>query len=95
VKRASLPPEATPGPGSSQLRIRLPDGSNAQRVFLSTHTLSVVYDFVDSLEAITFAKYTLVSNFPRRSFGPETRGMTLGEVELTSQAALFVQREDD
>lgn len=54
-----------------------------------------VYDFVDSLEALTATKYTLASNFPRRVFTPDLLPLTLAELGLAPQALLFVQPDDN
>lgn len=54
-----------------------------------------VYDFVDSLEALTATKYVLASNFPRRVFTAELLALPLAELGLAPQALLFVQPDDD
>lgn len=61
AKRASLPPPPAPGtPGAVHVRVRLPDGSNAQRAFEPSCPLGAVFDFVDSLESTNYLAYTLV-----------------------------------
>ncbi len=61
VKLRLLPPVAEPGPGSAVVRVRLPDGSNAQRCFAATCTVANIFDFVDSLDSTNYWKYSLVS----------------------------------
>lgn len=97
AKRAALPAEPAPGPGTAQIRIRLPDGTNCQRRFLSDqHTVQTLFDFVDSLEAASFAKYALASSFPKRLFDAASDGaLTLVQAGLAPQAALFVQPAAD
>jgi FAS-associated factor 2 len=38
-------------------------------------------------------KYSLVSNFPRVTYGPEKHSMTLVEAGLHPQASLFIEVE--
>ena len=54
-----------------------------------------IYDFVDSLEALTASKYVLASNFPRRLFTPDLLAQPLSALDLAPQALLFVQPDDD
>ena len=54
-----------------------------------------VYDYVDSLEALTARKYVLASNFPRRVFTAELLAQPLSELGLAPQGLLFVQPDDD
>lgn len=78
--------------GVSKLAIRLPDGSRAERRFYSTDTIADVYDFVDTLEDLDEAEYSLITNFPRRTFA---RGDTVSLVDagVHPNGALFVQTE--
>lgn len=39
--------------------------------------LQVVYDFVDSLEAVSTLHFSLATTYPRRVLGSEARGRTL------------------
>lgn len=95
-KAMALPEEPAAGtPSSSLIRIRLPDGSSHQRRFLADGPMQVVYDWVDSLEAVTALNYSLASTFPRRVYGPDTRQQSLKELGLEPQAVLLMQSEDD
>lgn len=42
-------PEAG-APGCCTIRVRMPGGANESRRFLESHAMSVLYDWVDSLE---------------------------------------------
>lgn len=42
------------------MRVRLPDGSNAQRSFPPGATVGSIFDFVDSLDATNYWAYSLV-----------------------------------
>jgi hypothetical protein len=55
----------------------------------------VVRDWVDTLDGMTYHKYSLVCAFPRRVFGLAEAGVTLEDAGLAPQGALFVQCEDD
>eukprot|EP01023_Acetabularia_acetabulum_P030112 TRINITY_DN2835_c0_g1_i6.p1 TRINITY_DN2835_c0_g1~~TRINITY_DN2835_c0_g1_i6.p1 ORF type:complete len:273 (-),score=52.00 TRINITY_DN2835_c0_g1_i6:259-1077(-) len=95
-KGASLPEEPAVGtPSTTLIRIRLPDGSNQQRRFNDQDKVSVVYDFVCSLEALKCWKFSLASSYPRKVYGPETHSLNLQDAGLSPQAVLFVQPEDE
>ena len=79
--------------GVSKLAIRLPDGSRAERRFYSTDTISDVYDFVDTLEQLDSSDYSLLTNFPRRTFD-RTDSVSLADAGVYPNGALFVQTED-
>jgi len=124
--RAALPAEPAPSPASpggagpaadaAAIRVRLRDGSSHTRRFAASDSLSLVYTWVDSLEAHASLRYSLVQSYPRvvlgrRRAGGEGQGRggaakgdgedeatmsrSLEELELTPQAALFVQCGDD
>jgi FAS-associated factor 2 len=88
-----LAPAGTPG--TTLLRIRLPDGSSHQRRFMVADPLQAVYDFVDSLEAVAALRYSLATTFPRRVYGQGCLAQSLQELDLTPQAVLLMQPEDD
>lgn len=46
--------------GAALVRVRLPDGSNAQRSFPPGATVGSIFDFVDSLDATNYWAYSLV-----------------------------------
>jgi hypothetical protein len=57
--------------------------------------LQDVYDWVDSLEAVTALRYSLATSYPRRVFkDAESMGSTLADVGLAPQAVLLLQPED-
>jgi FAS-associated factor 2 len=92
---ASLPAEPASGMPAAVVRVRLPDGSNHSRRFDAEGQVAAVYGWVNSLEGCTYAKYSLVCNFPRRVYSPETHGLSLQAAGLAPQGVLFVQVEDD
>eukprot|EP00192_Tetraselmis_astigmatica_P005709 CAMPEP_0117665772 /NCGR_PEP_ID=MMETSP0804-20121206/9999_1 /TAXON_ID=1074897 /ORGANISM="Tetraselmis astigmatica, Strain CCMP880" /LENGTH=459 /DNA_ID=CAMNT_0005473229 /DNA_START=125 /DNA_END=1504 /DNA_ORIENTATION=+ len=86
------PPAGTPG--SCPVRVRMPDGSNLQRRFLTTDKVQALYDYVDIQEGFEILKYNLVSNFPHCVYEGEKRGLTLAEAGLAG-AMLLIQSLDD
>ena len=78
--------------GVSKLAVRLPDGSRAERRFHSTDTIADVYDFVDTLEELDEVSYSLVTNFPRRTFARSER-VSLVDAGVHPNGAMFVQTE--
>jgi FAS-associated factor 2 len=76
-----------------QVLIRFPTGERKERRFHSSTTITSIYDYVDSLDCLKAEKYSLVSNFPRVTYGPEKNSQTLVEAGLHPQASLFVEIE--
>ena len=113
--RAALPREpppadpyssssSSPSAAAAAIRVRLRDGSTHTRRFNASDQLEMVYRWVDSLEAHSSLRYSLVQSFPRAVLGgrrgkgreeDETMRSSLEELKLTPQAALFVQCGDD
>ncbi len=60
ASRASLPPEPAASAGVALVRVRLPDGSTAQRTFVADTDLRALFGFVDSLDAVECWNYRLV-----------------------------------
>ncbi|KAI0499834.1 hypothetical protein KFK09_018042 [Dendrobium nobile] len=76
-----------------QVLVRFPTGERKERRFYSSTTVQALYDYVDSLDCLNAEKYSLVSNFPRVSYGPEKFSLSLKEAGLHPQASLFVEIE--
>ncbi|KAH0456415.1 hypothetical protein IEQ34_014322 [Dendrobium chrysotoxum] len=79
--------------GVSAVLVRFPTGERKERRFYSSTTVQALYDYVDSLDCLNAEKYSLVSNFPRVSYGPEKFSLSLKEAGLHPQASLFVEIE--
>lgn len=94
-KRAGLAPEPPAGPGTTQIRLRLPDGTVQQRRFESTAPLQRVFDFVESLEQHSALRYVLATSFPKTILGGSALTKSLRELGLEPQAVLLVQPQDD
>ncbi|KAF8727864.1 hypothetical protein HU200_018430 [Digitaria exilis] len=92
-KAMTLGAEPEKGPGVTQVLIRFPTGERKERRFHSSATITSLYDYVDSLDCLKAEKYSLVSNFPRVTYGPEKHSLTLEEAGLHPQASLFIEVE--
>jgi FAS-associated factor 2 len=83
------------GPGTTCIRLRLPDGAVQQRRFKSSAPLQRVYDFVDSLEEHSALRYVLATSFPKTILGGAALEKSLSDLGLGTQAMLLVQPLDD
>ncbi|PKA46528.1 hypothetical protein AXF42_Ash012661 [Apostasia shenzhenica] len=90
-KAMSLGDEPAKGPDVTQVLVRFPTGERRERRFPSSAAVQTLYDYVDSLECLKAEDYSLVSNFPRTSYGPEKLSLSLKEAGLHPQASLFVE----
>ncbi|KAK8445610.1 hypothetical protein SEVIR_9G357400v4 [Setaria viridis] len=92
-KAMALGAEPEKGPGVTRVLIRFPTGERKERRFHSSAAITSLYDYVDSLDLLKAEKYSLVSNFPRVTYGPEKHSLTLEEAGLHPQASLFIEIE--
>ncbi|XP_042439101.1 plant UBX domain-containing protein 10-like [Zingiber officinale] len=90
-KAMALGAEPDKGPNVTRVLVRFPTGERKERRFHCTTTISSLYDYVDSLGCLEAENYTLVSNFPRVTYGSEKHSLTLKEAGLHPQASLFVE----
>lgn len=90
-KALSLGAEPEKGPNVTQVLVRFPTGERKERRFQSDTTIQSLYDYVDSLGCLEMGNYTLVSNFPRVSYGSDKFSLSLKEAGLHPQASLFVE----
>ncbi|KAJ6833183.1 putative plant UBX domain-containing protein 10 [Iris pallida] len=92
-KAMALGEEPEKAPDVTQVLVRFPNGERKERRFHSTAPVESLYDYVDSLDCLDAEKYNLVTNFPRITYGPEKRSMSLKEAGLHPRASLFVEIE--
>ncbi|KAJ6819156.1 putative plant UBX domain-containing protein 10 [Iris pallida] len=92
-KAMALGEEPEKAPDVTQVLVRFPNGERKERRFHSSAPVESLYDYVDSLDCLDAEKYSLVTNFPRVTYGPEKRSMSLKEVGLHPRASLFVEIE--
>ncbi|EFJ31521.1 hypothetical protein SELMODRAFT_63727, partial [Selaginella moellendorffii] len=90
-KALALGAEPERGPQVTQVLVRFPNGERKERRFSCTSAVQCVYDFVDSLGSLGDARYSLVSNFPRKVYGADKLHMSLADAGLHPHASLFVQ----
>ncbi|XP_020237227.1 plant UBX domain-containing protein 10 [Cajanus cajan] len=90
-KAQSLGEEPEKGPNVTQVLVRFPNGERKERRFNSTATIQSLYDYIDSLGCLEVESYSLVSNFPRVTYGQEKLTLSLKEAGLHPQASLFVE----
>ncbi|KAH7550124.1 hypothetical protein JRO89_XS13G0139200 [Xanthoceras sorbifolium] len=90
-KALSLGAEPEKGPNVTQVLVRFPNGERKERRFHSTAAVQSLYDYVDSLGCLEVESYSLVSNFPRVTYGPDKLSLSLKEAGLHPQASLFVE----
>ncbi|KAI6701957.1 hypothetical protein NL676_011093 [Syzygium grande] len=90
-KSLSLGAEPEKGPNVTQVLVRFPTGERKERRFHSDATIQSLYDYVDSLDCLEMGNYTLVSNFPRVSYGSDKHSLSLKDAGLHPQASLFVE----
>mmetsp|Transcript_12237 Transcript_12237/g.31309 ORF Transcript_12237/g.31309 Transcript_12237/m.31309 type:complete len:471 (+) Transcript_12237:188-1600(+) len=81
-------------PGACPVRVRMPNGTNKQRRFLSSNKVQAIYDYLDTDEEFGILRYNLVSNFPHCVYDDAKRGLTIGEAGLAG-AMLLVQTLDE
>ncbi|PKA66409.1 hypothetical protein AXF42_Ash007107 [Apostasia shenzhenica] len=93
AKQSSLPEEPPVGDENSvTLLIRMPDGSRCGRRFLKSHTLQLIYDYIDVGRLVKPGSYRLVRPYPRHAFTDEESQSSLSDLGLTSkQEALFLE----
>jgi len=82
-----LPPEPEKSEKTTELMIRLTDGSRINRRFLSTDPIELVFAFVATKEIIE--NKVLVTHYPRKTYSDGK--MTLLDAGLHPQAAMFVE----
>lgn len=90
-KAQALGEEPEKGPNVTQVLVRFPNGERKERRFHSTATIQSLYDYVDSLGCLEAESFSLVSNFPRVTYGQEKLTLSLKEAGLHPQASLFVE----
>ncbi|KZV45708.1 FAS-associated factor 2 [Dorcoceras hygrometricum] len=75
----------------TQILIRFPNGERREHSFLCTDKIKAIYRYIDSLGLEGVANYRLISNFPRKVYGADQKGMTLKDSGLHPKASLFLE----
>jgi len=79
--------EPPPGDNTTQIIVRLSDGTKLRRRFLKSDNLADLFVFIAAKEPQQ--NYAIVTHFPRAQVTEAT--LTFEEAKLTPQATLFVE----
>ncbi|CAL5087741.1 unnamed protein product [Urochloa decumbens] len=77
---------------NTKIMIRFPNGERRQQSFRHTDTIRDVYRFVDSLGIPGIGRYQLVRSYPRKTYGQQQLGMTLGDAGFYPSVALYIEQ---
>ncbi|CAM9501056.1 unnamed protein product [Chrysoparadoxa australica] len=95
--QAVVAPEPPKGPDTARLRIQLPHGSKLDRRFMKDDLLREVRSFIALYfleEDSHIERFSISTNFPKRTYEEEEDGLTLAEAGLHPQALLFIHDLD-
>lgn len=95
--RAAIPAECPAGPDATRLRLQLPNGTKLDQKFSKFLPLSTVADSVELYfldNGIGIERFSMSTNFPKRTYGPADMSSTLEEADLHPQSVLFVHDLD-
>ncbi|TPX34014.1 hypothetical protein SmJEL517_g03263 [Synchytrium microbalum] len=89
--KISIPTQLGPKPqGDCDIQLRLPDGSIAKTRFSKADTMSDVYAYVT--EIMGGEEFRIMTNFPKRVYGPDDLSRTLEDEKLAPRGQLFVAK---
>ncbi|CAN6182698.1 unnamed protein product [Urochloa humidicola] len=77
---------------NTKIMIRFPNGERRQQSFRHTDTIRDIYRFVDSLGIPGIGRYQLVRSYPRKTYGQQQLGMTLGDAGFYPSVALYIEQ---
>ncbi|KAL2321799.1 hypothetical protein Fmac_026178 [Flemingia macrophylla] len=75
----------------TQILIRFPNGERREHTFLYTDNIQSIFSYINSLGMPGIGNYRLISNFPRKAYGPDQMRMTLKEAGLYPKASVFLE----
>ena len=75
-----------------QIMIRFPNGERRQQSFHHTDTVKDVYRYVDSSGIPGIGSYQLVRSYPRKTYGQQQLGMTLGDAGFYPSVTLYIEQ---
>ncbi|RLN35000.1 plant UBX domain-containing protein 10-like [Panicum miliaceum] len=88
-KETAASPRTEP---DTKIMIRFPNGERRQQSFRHTDTIRDVYRYVDSLGIPGIGSYQLVRSYPRKTYGQQQLGMTLGDAGFYPSVALYIEQ---
>jgi len=71
-----------------RVQVRLPNNSNLTHVFSADDKLEALVDFVKQTISVNFQ---LVTNFPKKAYGPEDYQKTFRELQLVPASAFILK----
>lgn len=77
---------------NTKIMIRFPNGERRQQSFRHTDTIRDVYRYVDSLGIPGIGSYQLVRSYPRKTYGHQQLGMTIGDAGFYPSVALYIEQ---
>ncbi|KAF8765284.1 hypothetical protein HU200_008733 [Digitaria exilis] len=77
---------------NTKIMIRFPNGERRQQNFRHTDTIREIYRFVDSLGIPGIGSYQLVRSYPRKTYGHQQQGMTLGYAGFYPSVTLYIEQ---
>ncbi|XP_066394528.1 plant UBX domain-containing protein 10-like [Miscanthus floridulus] len=77
---------------NTKIMIRFPNGERRQQSFHHTDTIREVYRYVDSQGIPGIGSYQLVRSYPRKTYGQQQLGMTLGDAGFYPSVTLYLEQ---
>jgi FAS-associated factor 2 len=91
------PPTSTPRSEATHIRFTLPSGARMDRRFYAKDTVAMVRAFLVvyfSEQSITIERFSISTNYPKKTFTEDHDGLSLLEAGLVPQAVLMIQDLD-
>ncbi|PUZ71222.1 hypothetical protein GQ55_2G297200 [Panicum hallii var. hallii] len=88
-KETAASPRTEP---NTKIMIRFPNGERRLQSFRHTDTIRDVYRYVDSLGIPGIGSYQLVRSYPRKTYGEQQLGMTLGDAGFYPSVTLYIEQ---
>ena len=91
------PPSTTPRSEMTHIRFTLPSGTRIDRRFRSNDSIQIVRAFLFvyfNEKNITIEKFSISTNYPKKTFTEEDNDLSLSEAGLVPQAVIMIQDLD-
>lgn len=77
---------------NTKIMIRFPNGDRRQQSFRHTDTIGEIFRCIDALGIPGIGSYQLVQSYPRKTYGQQQLGMTLGDAGFYPSATLYIEQ---
>ncbi|WVZ65346.1 hypothetical protein U9M48_014726 [Paspalum notatum var. saurae] len=77
---------------NTKIMIRFPNGERRQQTFRHMDTIRDIYRYVDALGIQGVGSYQLVRSYPRKTYGQQQLGMTLGDAGFYPSVTLYIEQ---